>query len=302
MKRLFILLAVVAFGCRPGPAEEQTLEKRLAPLAKAHEGKVAIAVKHLGTGETYFLNADTKMGTASLIKIPVLIEFYQQVKEGKVKPATMVTLKKEDKVPGSGILTRHFTSGATFSLRDAARLMMAFSDNTATNIILDHIGLRATAKRMEDWGYPNTKVYAKVFRAATTSFDKEMSNKYGLGSTTAREMLGILEKLQQGKLVSAKACKVMLGHMKTCEDKHYFPRFLPEKTVVAHKTGSTSTIRTDGGIIFLPDKTAVALVVLTNDNKDHSWRRDNAAVMLCAKVAREVYAHFTKDKRTAKGK
>src|SRR6516162_11216084 len=108
------LLALVCGGAPSG----EGLEARLAPLAKAHKGKVAIAVKHLGSGETYFLNADEVMPTASLIKLPVMIEVYQQAAEGKIKLADMLTLRDKDKVPGSGILTYHFSEGATFSIRD----------------------------------------------------------------------------------------------------------------------------------------------------------------------------------------
>src|SRR5262245_41949951 len=100
------------------------LEDRIAPLARAHKGKVAVAVKHLTTGEEFYLNADEVMPTASLIKLPVMVETYRQADEGKVKLDTSVTLKKDDKVPGSGILTGHFSDGATFPLRDAVRLMI----------------------------------------------------------------------------------------------------------------------------------------------------------------------------------
>src|SRR5215468_1017659 len=98
-----------------------TLEARLAPLARAHKGKVAIAVKHLVTGETYYLNADEPMPTASLIKVAVMVEAYQQAVEGKISLADKVTLHDADKVPGSGILTDHFSAGAAISLRDAVR-------------------------------------------------------------------------------------------------------------------------------------------------------------------------------------
>src|SRR5262245_17653210 len=120
---------------------ESSLESRLAPLAKTHQGKVAIAAKHLGNGESYFLNADAPMPTASLIKLPVMIEVYYQASEGKLKLSDPVTLHKQDMVPGSGILTYHFSDGASFPLRDAVRLMIVYSDNTATNMVLDKIGI-----------------------------------------------------------------------------------------------------------------------------------------------------------------
>src|ERR1700730_17487977 len=160
---LLLVLGLTLAQPAIGRAEESALQGRLAPLAKAHKGKVAIAVKNLSTGESYALNADEVMPTASLIKLAVMAEVYQQAKDAKINLGETVTLRKEDKVQGSGILTEHFSDGATFSLRDAVRLMIVFSDNTATNLVLDRIGVEATGKRMKEWGFPNTKIYAKVF-------------------------------------------------------------------------------------------------------------------------------------------
>src|SRR4051794_5229859 len=181
---------------------DDALGERLAPLVKAHKGKVAIAVKHLDTGAAWTLNGDVPMPTASLIKFPVLIEAYWQVLEGKLKMADMVTLREADKVPGSGILTYHFSEGATFSLRDCCRLMIAYSDNTATNLVLDRIGIPSSNKRMAELGCPNTKINAKVYLGSKTSIDPEATKKFGLGSTTANDMVKLLELLHQGKLVS----------------------------------------------------------------------------------------------------
>ena len=272
---------------------EPSLDARLVPLVQEHKGKIAIAVKHLRNGASFFLQADEPMPTASLIKLAVMIEVYQQAAEGKIKLSDLVTLHNADKVSGSGILTEHFSDGATFSLRDAVRLMIAFSDNTATNLVLDKIGIRATAQRMEGWGYPNTRLNAKSFRGDTTSIAPDRTKRFGLGSTTAREMVLILEKLEAGKLVNPEASKEMLEHLKKCNDQDKFTRFLPAKTLVAHKTGSVSDIRTDAGILYLPSG-PVALCVLTEKNEDQSWRPDNAGNVLCAKVAKEVYDYFSK--------
>jgi beta-lactamase class A len=280
---------------------EPSLESRLAPLAKNHKGKAAIAVKHLTTGESYYLNADEPKPTASLIKLAVMIETYQQAAEGRVKLTDPVTLRQADKVPGSGILTNHFSDGATFSLRDAVHLMIVFSDNTATNLVLDKIGIGATAKRMEEWGFPNTKINAKVFRGDKTSVFPERTKQFGLGSTTAREMVGLLEKLHAGQMVSAEASKEMVEQLKKCEDREKFPRFLSEKTVVAHKTGSVSGIRTDAGILYLPSG-PVAVCVLTAENKDTSWNRENAGNVLCARVAKEVADHFAQSRKDTEAK
>lgn len=287
------LLALVVVLIVPGltRAAEKDLEGRIAPLVKGHKGKVAVAIKNLKTGEEFYLNADERMPTASLIKLPIMVETFWQADEGKVKLDATLTLKKDDKVPGSGILTSHFSNGATFPLRDAMRLMIVFSDNTATNLVLDQIGIPSTNTRMEKLGFTNTKINAKVFKGSTTSIDPAATKKYGLGSTTAREMVQLLELIENGKVVSATACKEMIGHLKACDDKEKMPRFLPTGTVVAHKTGSVNASKTDAGIIYL--KTGpVALCVLTDENDDKRWVIDNAAQVLIAKIAREVAEHF----------
>ncbi len=286
---MHLLISVYLCILDPQPA---TLDARLKPLIEAHKGEVAIAVKHLKTGETFFHRADQPMPTASLIKFPVMIEVYQQVAEGKIKLTDPITLKKEDKVPGSGILTDHFSDGASFPLLDAVRLMIVFSDNTATNLVLDKIGLDATAKRMEAWGYPNTKIHSKVFKPDTSVFP-DRNKEFGLGSTTAKEMIGLLEKLHEGKLVSPEASKAMMEHLLKCDDKDKFPRFLPEGTKVAHKTGSVNEARTDAGIIYTPSG-PVAVCVLTAKNEDKSWKADNAGNLLCARVAKAVYDRFAR--------
>jgi beta-lactamase class A len=282
-------LLVASFAPAADPVAP--LEDKLEVLAATHKGKVAVALKHLNCGETYFRNADDVMPTASLIKLPVMAEVYAQAEAGKVRLDDMVTLKKDDQVPGSGILTDHFSPGATFSLRDAVRLMIVYSDNTATNLVLDKIGIKSANERMAVLGLKETRINAKVFKGSTTSIDPARTKQYGLGSTTAREMLTLLELLHKGELVSGEASKVMLEHLKKCDDKDKFPRFLPKGVTVAHKTGSVNRSRTDAGIVYFKDG-PVALVVLTNDNEDQTWTPDNAGNKLCADVARLIVEHY----------
>ena len=245
-----LAIVAVVFVSSIARADDGGLDSRIAPLAKAHKGKVAVAVKNLKTGEEFYLNADEVMPTASLIKLPIMVEAYWQATEGKVKLDTTLTLKKDDKVPGSGILTSHFSDGATFPLKDAVRLMIVYSDNTATNMVLDQIGIPSTNARMAKLGLKETRINAKVFRA-DTRIDQERGKKYGLGSTTANEMVQLLELIDAGKVVSPDACKEMLGHLKACDDKEKMTRFLPPGTVVAHKTGSVNASKTDAGIMYL---------------------------------------------------
>lgn len=269
---------------------EPTLESKLTPLIQAHKGKVAIAVLGLKSGQSFDYHADDPMPTASLIKFPVMVEAYRQAEARKIDLDRHVTLKKTDKVQGSGILSYHFSDGATFPLRDAVHLMIVYSDNTATNLVLDEIGVGSTAATMEALGYPNTKIHHNVFRPDTSVFP-ERSKEFGLGSTTAREMVRLCQALHKKALVSAQASEAMLKHMKACEDKDKFPRFLPTGTTLAFKTGSVDQVRTAAGIIDCPSE-PVALCVLSKDNEDKRYHPDNAGNRLCADAARVVYDHF----------
>lgn len=294
------MTAVLALTLLVLPAADPSgLEARIKPLADAHQGKIAVAVKHLGTGEEFYLNADEAMTTASLIKLAVMVETYWQAEEGKVKLDGMIMLRKADMVPGSGVLTDSFSPGATLALRDAVRLMITVSDNTATNLVLDEIGIAATGKRMASLGMPETRINAKVFRGSTTSIDKARTDKYGLGSTTARETVKLLEMIHAGKVAGPKACEEMLGILKKNQDNDKLARKLPSGTPLAHKSGSVNAAKTDAGIVTLPAKKgekpqAFVICVLTNENKDQRWVVDNAAQVMIADIARAAYDHFTK--------
>ncbi|HEV7222054.1 MAG TPA: serine hydrolase [Pirellulales bacterium] len=279
--------------------EASPLAERLMPLIEAHQGRVGAAVKNLKTGESFAHKDEEAMPTASLIKFPVLIELYRQAEAGQVDLDKMLSLRETDKVPGSGILTPHFSAGASFSLRDAARLMIAFSDNTATNLVLDEIGLPATTETMQQLGCPNTRLHAKVYLRDKTSIDRERSERFGLGSTTAAEMLRLYELLEGEELVSPKASKTIREHLKACQEPNKFPRFLPPGTVLAFKGGSVNDARTAAGIIESPAG-PIAICVLTAENQDKSWTAENAGDRLCAEIAREAFGYFNPSVDAAK--
>jgi D-alanyl-D-alanine carboxypeptidase (penicillin-binding protein 5/6) len=284
----FVTLVALATGQSRAAAP---LESKLRPLIESHSGKVAVAVRPLETGESFAWRADVPMPTASLIKVAVMIEAYRQADRGALDLERMVAFQKEDAAPGSGILTEHFSPGLSLSVRDAIRLMIVWSDNTATNLVLDQIGLAAVSKTMEDLGCPNTKIHAKVFRPDSSIFP-ERSKEFGLGSTTASEMVTLLERLHRRDVASETACNAMLDHLARCEDGAKLPRFLPPGTKVWHKTGSVSATRTDAGIIETKSG-PVAVCVLTTENRDRRWEDDNAGNRLCAEVGKAVYEHFS---------
>ena len=290
MKHARTALCGVIVLCLTATAARGDLRDILMPLAEAHRGQVAIAVQHLETGESFAYRAEVPMPTASLIKFPVMVETYRQAAEHDVDLDQMIVLREEDKVPGSGILTSHFSAGAQLRFRDAIRLMIVYSDNTATNLVLDQIGIRSTADEMSRMGFENTKLHAKVFRPDTSVFP-ERSRQFGLGSSTAAELLRLFVPLHAGQLVSKDASEAMLDHLLQCDDRSKLVRDLPPGTRVAHKSGAVAKVRCDAGIIYSPAG-PIAVCVMTSENEDMSWQASNQAGDLCARIGRLVYDHF----------
>jgi D-alanyl-D-alanine carboxypeptidase (penicillin-binding protein 5/6) len=267
-----------------------SLSDSVLPLIQQHEGQVAVAIKHLATGERFDHQSDKPMPTASLIKLPIMMEAYRQAGEGLLDLQQRITLADADKVEGSGILTRHFSAGTQVSLLDAIRLMIAFSDNTATNLVIDRIGLPATAQTMEQLGCPDTKLHAKVFRADTSIFP-DRSKQFGLGSTTAAEMISLLERIEQRQFAGPQACDAMIEHLRACQDRTKIARLLPDHVLTAHKSGEVAKSRTDAGLLKCSTGT-IALCVLTTDNADQTWQDDNQANILCGQIAKAAYDYF----------
>ena len=266
------------------------LASDLTSMIEAHPGEVGVYIRHLETGAQFAWRADTVQPTASLIKLPVMVTAYRIADRGELDLTKQITLTEADKVPGSGILTDHFTPGLTMSVRDTIRLMIRYSDNTATNLVVDQVGLPTTASTMETLGFPHTRLNSKVYRG-DTSISPEQSRLYGLGSTTAREMAELLEQIHKGTAAAENSCKAMIEHLLACDDKDMLVRELPKETKVAHKSGAVSTSRCDAGIVFGP-KGPFVICVLTTENKDRSWNDDNAAQVLIGRIARTAFDHF----------
>lgn len=116
------------------------IETEIQQIVAGFEGEIAVAAKDLLTGASVSYHADTRCPTASVIKLPILLHTLLLAQEGALTLEDPLTLREEDKVPGSGILTQ-MSVGLTMPLRDACMLMIALSDNTATNLILDRVGI-----------------------------------------------------------------------------------------------------------------------------------------------------------------
>lgn len=263
------------------------------PLIAGHRGQVAVMILHRESGAEFVYRADEPMPTASLIKFPVMVAAYQQAAQGQLNLQKMVTFRDADRVPGSGLLSTQFSDGLQLSVRDAIRLMMAFSDNAATNLVLKEMGLNATNTCIAQWNCPNTRIHACVFHPET-SISPADSQRFGLGKTTARDMVQLLVQLDSGVLVDEPTCRTMRDHLLACDDQSRLTSLLPEGTKAAMKTGSTSSVRTVAGLLTSPGGTIV-ICVLTAENKDRRWSEDNDAHKLCAEIARVAWKSVNPD-------
>ncbi|MDQ3173365.1 MAG: class A beta-lactamase-related serine hydrolase, partial [Acidobacteriota bacterium] len=214
VKRLAIALLLVSTSAYAQSDKDSTLDKRVRGEVAQFRGKVSLFAKNLDTGAVYNFGGEDQVPTASTIKLAVMVEAFSRVAEGKAKWADELVLKKEKKVGGAGILPE-FTDGLRLTLRDGVTLMMVLSDNTATNLVIDVLTADAVNVRMESLGLKETRLMRRVFGGGeSVDGRKEENKRFGLGRTTPREMVTLMEKLERGEIISPGASKEMLELMK----------------------------------------------------------------------------------------
>ena len=187
-----LLFAIVA--CLSATANgQESLERLLEPIINKHAGEVAVAIEHLPSGESYEINGDTPMPTASLIKFPVMVALYEAIQKGEADLATSIRTRGRRQGAGLGHLDIKLLRGNSIDAKRRAAtddgLFRQHGDESGRRTI---IGLPATARLMEALGCPNTKLHAKVFRRDTSIFP-EAQSRVRMGSTTANEMLKLLK-------------------------------------------------------------------------------------------------------------
>jgi beta-lactamase class A len=291
----------------PAQGEDVALEARLGELARAHHGKVALYATQLNTGKTASLDPDAVVQTASVIKLTILFEAMEQVREGNARWDDKITLEPGDAVSGSGLLL-FLDTPQTLTLKDILTLMIIMSDNTATNLAMDKIGLDAVNARIAWMGLKNTHLYKKIGKPATEPMPEDQP-KFGLGKTTPREMAEVMERIGlcaldgpgrlragSGKALSASDEAICGVAMKMLRNQFYrdtIPRYLEKLDATetgsgtASKTGSLNAVRADVAIVA--GKTGpMVLSIFTYDNADTGWTADNEGELTIAKMAKAI--------------
>ena len=259
------------------------LDEQVKNLITPFKGKVTLYAKNLDTGETYALNGDERVRTASTIKIAVMIEAFARVSEGKAKWTDEVTLTKEKKVSGSGILFE-LSDNLHLTLRDAVNLMMMLSDNTATNLVLDVLTTDAVNARMESLGFKQIKINRKIGSGGDSAAGRDPENKkYGLGFATPHEMVQVMEKLERGEIISPAISKEMIELMKKEQARYAIGRSMSD-VPMASKYGALDRLRSAVGIIY-SKKGKIAMAISCDDMPDIMWSVDNPAYLLMSQLS-----------------
>ncbi|HXM98731.1 MAG TPA: serine hydrolase [Candidatus Dormibacteraeota bacterium] len=288
LKKMFLVFAIV-LGVWPARAAD--LEKKLKDLAAAHHGGVALYAKNLSTGESVSLDGAKPVQTASVIKLPLMLQVFQQVKQGKLKLTAPVLLTKDNQVPGSGILSL-MDPGLTLTLKDVVTLMMTVSDNTATNMLIDEAGLKATNGMIARMGLRNTYFYKKVYKKTDEKMPEDQK-KFGLGKTTAEEMARVMESIYRCDLGDRELCLQMITIMRNQQYRNMLPRYMEtadsseELSAIADKIGALDDVRNEVALVYTKGG-PVIISVFTYDNEDQSWTPENKAEMLIGRLARVI--------------
>jgi beta-lactamase class A len=297
---------------RPGRARRmRDLRGRLQQVADSLNGTIGIGVKSLWDGAEIFFEPDRPFPTASVFKIPVLIELLLQAEARHLSLDERVVVTETLKSPGSGVL-KELTSAPALSLSDLAMLMIIISDNTATDILVHRVGTEAINRRLASWGLEVTRVpmdcrrllfelagrpdgpftpdarleVERILKTSERVFTGRAYDGTDNNVTTPREMVRLLEMLVTDGWLSPWVRERALAYMRKQQVRDRLPFHLPPGADMAHKTGSIGGVRNDAGILFV-DRGPVLVCAFARDLKV-----DIEGTAAIAEVGRLVYDAF----------
>jgi len=281
---LTIIFLSILSGCKTTNSENtvddlrNSIEKKL----EAMEGVFAYAFLDISNPDRVInINVDEKFHAASTMKVPVMIEIHKQAAIGKFKLSDSILVKNEFKsiVDGSTYkmdisddsgekLYDQIDKNAT--IYDLMYDMITVSSNLATNILIDLVGAKSVTASMRDLGAGNIEVLRGV--EDIKAYELGLSN-----STTAKDLMIIMESIANGKAGSAGDCKQMIDILKDQHFNDMIPKYFPKSIEVAHKTGSITGVHHDSGIVYLTDGRSFILVILSKELKDFDKETDELA-------------------------
>ena len=269
------------------------LRDNIDRITRSLNAQWGIYVKCLDTGEEIAINADRQMETMSTIKIPLMVETFRQIDEGKFRLDDRVTIREDDKRPGTGIM-RSLDAGAVMTIKDVLTLMNIVSDNTATDILFAKVGGPEPVNRlMESYGLKSiratgpTSTWFAALRAATSREEFHKAGKTPFGLSSPREMGQLLERIATGKAVSEKASALMMQMLRGQVYSTRLPKYVTGFTV-AHKTGDfLPFVADDVGVFESPTRRLIVSVFTSGHTGVGAYLED-----AIARIGELIANHF----------
>jgi beta-lactamase class A len=231
----------------------QKLEASIQEVDAKLDGVMGVAIEDLTSGDHFFLHEDEVFAQASSIKITVLANLYLQAQEGKLKLLDPYTVQSSDLVPDSDIMGG-LTPGVTrLTLRDLATMMVAVSDNSATNVLIDRVGMQNVNVMLDSLGLTHTRLRRKMMDLQAAKEGRE-------NISTPREMMTLLDAIYRGKVLNKQSTAEFFQMLSTNKDS-WIPRDLPADLKVANKPGELEAVRNDSGIVFVEGRPYVICVM-----------------------------------------
>jgi beta-lactamase class A len=301
---------VVAFAAAAGLVGTQSavppmppIQQRIDARVKAFGGDMGVAAIDLKSGETIAVNGDTRFPTASLIKVPVMVEVFHQIAAGALRRDATVTLRDRDKVGDETVVLNQLHDGIVVTVADLLTLMTAYSDNTATNLL---IGLVTTAKvdaRVASYGLKDTLLFRPTFRDGHADVAPELEREFGLGMTSPRDMATLFARIAEGRVVDRQTSDEMIALLDRQQDRAMIPRSLPyarDRVLVGNKTGwdeekktsgRAGQIRTDAAYVR-SNRARYVICICARSIRDTDTSVDNEALRTGAAISREIYDYL----------
>ena len=231
----------------------QKLESTIHDVDQDLDGAMGVAIEDLTTGDQFFLHENEVFAQASSIKITVLANLYLQAQQGKLKLTDLYTVQSSDLVADSDIMGG-LTPGVTrITLRDLATMMVAVSDNSAANVLIDRVGMANVNTMLDSLGLAHTRLRRKMM-------DLDAAKQGRENISTPREMMALLEAIYRGKLLDKESTADFFKVLSTNKDS-WIPRDLPADVKIANKPGSLEAVRNDSGIVFVEGRPYVICVM-----------------------------------------
>jgi beta-lactamase class A len=272
------LASAAAQAGAPVPEKQQVLwqklENSISDINRGLDGAMGVAILDLTDGHKYLLHGNDVFAQASSIKICVLAELYRQAQQGKLKLTDLYTVNPSDLVPDSDIMGG-LTPGVTrITLRDLATMMVAVSDNSATNVLIDRVGMENVNSFLDSLGLPHTRLRRKMMDIKAAAEGRE-------NISTPAEMMSLLEAIYRGKVLNKEMTDDFFKMLSTHKDS-WIPRPLPDDLKIANKPGALEGVRNDSGVVFVEKRPYIICVMTTYLRREREGEEAISNISLAA--------------------